>query len=433
MTLIEMRNSILIKLNPGVISQLDTFLVNLSTEDQLIYNLHRLTSQEYETLPINQDSLLEEYNNICMLSVQRIGYKVSNLTFIVLGLIYYKIDLSIGAWPNKVLISYITNTLPKDELNIIQDFTFSPQIPEKLYDKDILTMLAKKESFSKKKTDNYSNYELLQLSCIKPTFYPGNLNPDQRLSIIEYSPIEEYNPNILVSYGIKENNSFDVYSIEELINLFNNYKSFANGLPGARKTIFKARSIRKLELISEELSLHNQSNQYQYQLLIKTIKDVKKFASSLHGKVHVLKRDDNFAGCKYILKQMFEIGMYIRGWTGKDKYPLESIPTDKIEVMMVVSPIIMSLLDFIKNGDYDYLMSLPLIILVEKKFVINTDIDQGSTIGEKLRMVRKGDDTTNINSCLRTSSNYLIATGYYYLLLLDSKIDYDISTMTRIK
>jgi hypothetical protein len=431
MTLTDMRSSILIKLNSTMISMLNPFLSALSTEDQLIYNLYRLTSQEYETLPINQESLLQEYNNILTSSMMH--YRVSNLTFIVVGLLYYKIDLTSVICPNKILISYITSTLPKEDLGMIQNFTFNPLIPEKLYDKEILAALVKRESFSKVKMDSYSDYELLQLSCIKPTFYSGNLNPNQERSIIEYSPISEYDPNILVSYGVKENNTFDVYSIEELINLFNNYKSFANGLPGAKKRIFKTRSIRKLELISEELSLHNQTNQYQYQLLIKTIKDIRKFAASLRGKVHFLKHIDNFDKCKYILNQMFEIGMYIRGWTGKGKYPLESIVTNKNVVMTVVSPIIVSLLNFIKNGDYDYLMSLPLIVLVEKKFVVNTDIDQGSNIGEKLRMVTKGDDTTNINSCLRTSSNYLIATGYYYLSLLDSKIVYDISTMTYIK
>jgi hypothetical protein len=88
------------------------------------------------------------------------------------------------------------------------------------------------------------------------------------------------------------------------------------------------------------------------------------------------------------------------------------------------------------DEEQNVLNSLPLMKFCnsgnEKSFIITPDIEDGTSIFERLKFVSEGDKYMNNKSCIRLSSNILLMSAYYYLVSLDQNEPFDITKLDHI-
>ncbi len=165
-----------------------------------------------------------------------------------------------------------------------------------------------------------------------------------------------------------------------------------------------------------------------------------------------------------IFKKIFKLGMNIRGWKGKAEvekakaevekrmYPLASEDTlfeegsdvhDRI-TFRVAKTIIK--LDAMIDGIPDECVKEAFYALPQFShrsfygygvlFVPSFIEEQGSTLFERIELMKQGEESESIFSCLRTGSNFIIASAYFYATVLfdEDKIitDFDISKLSEI-
>ena len=78
-------------------------------------------------------------------------------------------------------------------------------------------------------------------------------------------------------------------------------------------------------------------------------------------------------------------------------------------------------------------MNLPLMQYhsASKTFIVTTDEDEGLTIGERINIVRGGENGS-YKSCIRMSSNVICASAYYYMRIIGLRIPFDIEEVSYI-
>ena len=98
---------------------------------------------------------------------------------------------------------------------------------------------------------------------------------------------------------------------------------------------------------------------------------------------------------------------------------------------LVIGPLIYQESDTLEDGMI--IKSLPLIKLSEKdkSYYRNTNSDEGLTFYDRLMLISTNPDS--IYSCLRLSSNYIIATSQYYNALINGKQYIDITKLDFIQ
>lgn len=57
---------------------------------------------------------------------------------------------------------------------------------------------------------------------------------------------------------------------------------------------------------------------------------------------------------------------------------------------------------------------------------------EGLTIGERLRIVKLGDDHSDVSSCMRMSSKWICSTAYKMLVVFGVDPGFDIKKLTAI-
>jgi hypothetical protein len=114
------------------------------------------------------------------------------------------------------------------------------------------------------------------------------------------------------------------------------------------------------------------------------------------------------------IEKLFELTMYMRGWNGETKnYPIASAPNplnyDQTERNILEC---IFELDHINSNANDFIYQLPLITW-KNEYVQSTTEEQGLTIGERIKIVKNGENQ-GIQSCVRMSSNVLGASYSFY-------------------
>lgn len=263
------------------------------------------------------------------------------------------------------------------------------------------------------------------------TFYSG-IHPFAK----KYTPIEMENiadciSSECVSFGSE--NNFVVYKHSELLEYFTRRGYFFNPYDSS---IFSDKAIKRLEYI-----LANNSSGSK---LLEYIRAIKRSYQTLNsGEIEWLTyynsiSDNEKCICQEILTKILELGMYMRGWkVSSDTYPLSSSDC-------MVEPSQIYVRDYnvsIAYNDLDQcsleyeniskvILNLPLLQYRDGKFIQSDTSEHGFTIKDRLDIVRNDED--NIYACVRMSSNYICASCFRYMSMVQIEPGFDIKLMRDI-
>ena len=114
----------------------------------------------------------------------------------------------------------------------------------------------------------------------------------------------------------------------------------------------------------------------------------------------------------------------MRGWLGTGPYPISHAPVDNQgEVDIRVSDAISSLEQYIQDAGKTgkMFLNLPLLRYRHGVFSKATNQRDGLTLGQRLDIIKDGDDSDRVAACIRLTSNWFCSSIYRYMELM--KID----------
>ena len=132
---------------------------------------------------------------------------------------------------------------------------------------------------------------------------------------------------------------------------------------------------------------------------------------------------------KHALHFLLEASMYMRGWEGPGtSYPIQEAPHTKDEerIEIAVGNCIREY-NLCTNNLVPSVNDLPLFYHNGKTFTMSTCDFEGKTIGERIDKVLLGERTSQMSTCIRLSSNWLVSSAYYYLQLTGNTPSFNIA------
>lgn len=322
--------------------------------------------------------------------------------------------------------------------------TFNPLFPREFYKEEDLSEMAISEGYEPNFTED--SYEILQLAHLSDTFYYGMVpNVRSEYTVIDRDPVTDVTYGELVCYGQKDVELKPI-SIEELINLFETNQNFSS--PFGSDEIFSKEAINKLKIIarntegpgSQHLSMET------IELKIRLISIINKISALMKNydiitRQFILKfseSDDNIKSIiKNTLNSLLHVGMYMRGWSGQKDFPLGNYYTKQItheEIEEKTSAEIIkfeSLCESLNDKGIN-ILNLPLVIFKGGEYQTSNTEDEGLTIGDRLAIVKEGDKSDTMNSCIRLSSNWICSTCHKYTTALGFVDPFDIYLLKHI-
>jgi uncharacterized membrane protein len=131
------------------------------------------------------------------------------------------------------------------------------------------------------------------------------------------------------------------------------------------------------------------------------------------------------------IRKLFELTMKMRGWKEYEPYPITiTQPYSNEEIEKRTLEAIIEL-DECNQESNDFIYSLPLIIW-RNEFIQSFIEEQGLTIGDRIKIVKKGE-SEGVSSCIRLTSNVLGATYCFYSRLFALKEEFDIKDLIYIQ
>ena len=253
------------------------------------------------------------------------------------------------------------------------------------------------------------------------TFESGIRKPviSQTTPIFKHN-IETINHVKCISYGNKENGYY-IYTFGELYHVLNYYNQPVH--PEDPQKTFKELDVKQI------MSLCQSKTKYEIKIR-KKLTYIISIQHKIPPSIYKLREID-----KNILNDSFihftDAAMYMRGWNGVDEYPIENtLVNDQNSVNVRVNKSMNIFNEFIQKNEIDtFIYNLPLIEYKNDHFYQNNIKSKGLTIGNRISILK---DINNINSCIRTSSNWFLASIYKYSILLDLKPKFDIIKVRKI-
>jgi hypothetical protein len=404
------------------------------------------------------DSIIDKYKYLSRkIELQERFISFDKCETIILSMINCGINLSYSKYP---LIDYrnimkvgISNFIPEDkwfrywygenpELFDISK-TFCPLVPIKYYNSSELFDMAMNEGFSRKDcTDASSCYELLQIAKIGNNFYdsrrPGIKSDTTSILMIYINDIPKEE---LFFYGV-DGVDLEAITIDELIDLFTHNNDFTD--PFDPHEIIDIRCIRKLKyFLSKDLQFHNDTTIKKQKLLNIIISlelrlnQTDKY-TSMFINFHIKSIESEKEKHVKLLTILLELGMYLRGWDGSGEYPMNGVK--------LTGKLIDNNSENIWNHTFLYeeesdkleefgklVYNLPLIYYKSGKYIRSFSKEHGLTIKDRINIFKEGSNSTNINSCTKMSSNWIIWSSYKYLTLMGSIPDFKIYNLKYIE
>jgi hypothetical protein len=386
-------------------------------------------------------------------------YPITDPQSIVAGAVVYLTDLSVFSKPldefkqirkglnfkNKTWNKYQSKNGNLLDLNLY----FNPFFPETFYLKETLDHHMNLFSYSSQDFIGLTQYEILQELFIKDNFHIGwHPNIISYESPIFLDEIEEIKSEEILSYGSIHEKSLLFTTWRELNDLFHKMNSFVN--PFEINSILDNNKIQRLIKLGEFI-LHPQ---YDYKYLFdhfqtQTKIEIKKCLETIKELLFQQKvQADGFLGYRDAynkssneeqllfqksLDHLFLVCMYMRGWSGKKEhdYPIERVPfsdnnlTEKNTIESIFE------LDEINQKTLGVFYDFPLMIW-KNEFIKSSLEDQGLTIGERIKMVKNGENS-NISSCIRMTSNVLGSSYCFYCKLFGIEPKFDIQNLRHIQ
>jgi len=370
--------------------------------------------------------------------------------YIAWAAINLDLNLYTYIYPYEALVSYPNCQLlencgiPKDML--ILRYTFDPNLPHECYKASTIKQLALQEglipanNLNRIKPSDFKlindaikdTYELLTSQRNEITFYKYKHAPTNTETIITYEDIIDIPTSLCISYGTY--NACIITTPIELAEHFSTYLDFVD----FDKRPISATAIIKLKLICDQM------NKEEYTILLQCITSISTKLESLDANEREWIRKYNSMQHQDALREAMNlsltIGMYMRGWIGDspNTYPMTGETSLRDEVIASNVSISMVALD-------EHLQAHPSI----KNILMNLDLRSAdtnyrgdffwkkshtpscATLGDRFRLVNKGD-MTDIDTCIRTSSNWIVGTIYYYGTMVGISYGFDIKNMRYI-
>jgi hypothetical protein len=316
--------------------------------------------------------------------------------------------------------------------------SFNPLFPRHFYSRDTLKYLLRVEGITPELQD-IDYYETLQISQLFENFYfgiyPEVSNEETPISFDEVSSVD---PNMIVCYGVRRED-MTAFHIEELIDHFNVVKTFAH--PVKSHETLEPQAIYKLKALASLTQCHGSEDSILLkQQLLDVIQEVEFFSQETLSKArelhHQYESQPNLrSNVKDCLKSLLELAMYMRGWEGKPHpFPIQECPVfDQLSVDFRVTKAIANLEESCEQlGDIgSMILDLPLL-KYQGEFNPSNSQSQGYTVRDRLNIVKQGDSSESMSSCIRLSSNWLAATAYRYLTLIGEDPPFSIDCLRYI-
>lgn len=360
----------------------------------------------------------------------------TNENAVSLAAVIFKTDISHAANPISEYKSLKNGTFPEDKWikywysknSLLFDLTktFNPLFSVEYYSIETLKTLIRNEGI-----EQYEGYDLYELLCshyLLNTFFDGEQpNLKTRKLMISYEDVDEVPSNELICYGTIIG-QMQPTSITELKEAFQCKEHFVNYLDNDNQ-FFSKENINKLKLI---LKSKNEKELYNIILFIEKLENEKD--KQLRKFLILYNKSSNKDQILKCLNSLLEIGMYMRGWKiNYEDYPVKEsiVPIDKEnELFLKVSESIIKFREECEN--LKEICKLPLLIFKNDRYITSSSKDEGYTINDRLSLVSKGEETKNINSCLRLSSNWFCCTAHKYITYLTNEEPFIIKDLRMI-
>jgi len=440
-----------------------TYYSNLQKEQYPMDEIHELNRLEGGSIDeITQQELTYDSIQECLTQFnnkQFLRGRINPKTYaeaLVLAALNYRIDLSSAKNPieeyyllsgvNGELSKYTTKDygiyeiLQMNKYMLHLDYYFNPELPADLYDGDILTNMAKIEGFSRLDLDRESPYTLLQCAYMTSTFYHGkHLQMINEETPFYYDTVSNLDNEIVVCFGVKPQAELIAFRYGELSELFKNNKNFMNPIT---KEMFPDIAIKKLKNLSNTIKQwdtdeHIKERRSLYIAIIntelfcnETMEKMRQLVE-IYNCIDIIKKNS----IRDAILKLFYLSMYMRGWTGSGPYPIEKAPVDnQIEVDLLVTDGLIKFEEVCKDlGDIGGIIyELPLLKYQGSEFIASTDSRSGKTIGERIMIVKSGEDHDTYDSCIRLSSNLFAISSYRYMEILDMTLPFQIDKLREI-
>lgn len=385
-------------------------------------------------------------------------YPITDAQAVVTGAIVYLTDLTVFRNPliefkklrkgenfkNKVWRDYQEKNPNLLDLNLY----FNPFLPDYFYLKETLEHHLSLFSFPVYDFIGMTQFEIIQELFMNENFHIGwHPNIITKETPIFLEILDDLCLDEIIVYGTLYENNLKFTTWRELNEIFSKTSSFTN--PFELKSIFDVHKIHRLVKLGNFILNPSYDYQYLFTKYTEKIKDQIKecletideifFQQRIESEGFLEYKDiynqspkelkDIFQSC---LDQLFLVCMYMRGWRGEgDPYPIEVVPfagNDRTEKNTIEGIFI---LDDWNRKTMSVFYDFPLIIW-KNEFVKSRLIEQGLTIGQRIEIVKNGENS-NISSCIRMSSNVLGATYCFYCKLFDIEPKFRIDRLRDIQ
>lgn len=309
---------------------------------------------------------------------------------------------------------------------------FNPRIPISYYDEQQINEMAMLEGITGTIYEKYQG--LLELAYLNNFHHLIHPEVQQTESLYMKESFDQIDKLLIVSYGVLsfssedyKKNQMSAYTIPELTHMFQSNKNFINDFTKER---FPNHAINKLERICRGLVHNNkvssdvkrkcneliQAIEINREIERNDCEDVKRWVEEVKNKSNV----QNVVIC---LQVLMKAGLYMRKWDGSNNLPLREVSSEPLSIEeedRVYSEI--SKFEKVDTELENIISKLPLIKHEYGGFQVITDKFEGLSIGERINIVKKGNTINEMSSCIKCSSNLIITSSYYYLLMLGEPI-----------
>lgn len=442
---IEILNAVILRGNPNEILPLIGLIPNS-------YLTSRIPPRSFippeEVEVITYDSLLELSSQgiLSNKDIRKNFNPRNNREAIALASCNYGVNLFYASNPVKeyyaILLVGISKYEPVDPAmkqiyeknpNLIYTRVFEPRIPLEFYTKGLLTAV-ENEGYLR---DNLreSPYELLQMAYVSETFHMGWFpNIGNTETPFNLEEVNQLNSEDLICFGCRADNLVAL-DIAEITAMLSQNSNFRNNIPGFRG-FFSDIAIRKLRLICQYLGTVKSTECFReidaIESLISTASEnLNKFA-----KAYAVLDLEQQNCIQVVLKNLLELSMYMRGWDGvsPETYPIVKAPVDNQNIVDV--RVTEAIYKFETSMDSSPLKNqirvLPLIKYDHGRFTVSNDTENGRTLGERINIMKRGENANNINSCIRLSSNWFAASCYRYHQVIKLPVPFEIENLRYI-
>lgn len=328
---------------------------------------------------------------------------------------------------------------------------FNPYLPKNAYSNDMLNQHLALFSFLTFEYDGLSSYEILQELHLEENFHIGfHPNIINAETPVDLEPIDGLSNGDILCFGVREE-ILQATTWKELKEIFYNMNMFVN--PFEKKRVFTKEQIERLSRIGRwilnniHFSIHSKFKYLFQEYSTSTIENIKdcldvidhlrfvhqsnfdfitKMINEFNNKSQKQK-DEILSG----IEKLFEVTMLMRGWNKYNAYPIEnSYPTDSETCLQRIIESIFEL-DEINDRTKDFIYKLPLMIW-KNEFIQSVLEEQGLTIGDRIKIVKKGE-TDGVYSCVRMTSNVLGSSYCFYCRIFKLQPKFEIHKLSYIQ